>query len=97
MSNFDFLPPEWGDTRADAIRAESYGRLDPRSSVFYARRVLEQVVTRVYDLERLPVPYRADLAAQLGDAGFAAAVGPESSTGRARRWLPRRQPSSPRP
>ena len=75
MSNFDFVPVEWGETRSDAIRAESYGQVDPRSCVFYARRVLEQVVIRIFDLERLPVPYKSDLAARLGDAGFQGAVG----------------------
>ncbi len=74
-TNFDFVPAEWGDTRADAIRAESYGGTDPRSCVFYARRVLEQLVIRIFDLERLPVPYKSDLAARLGDAGFQGAVG----------------------
>ena len=76
-SNFDFVPAEWGSTRADAVRAESYGRSDPRSSVFYARRVVEQVVVRIFDLERLSVPYKSDLAARLGDSSFRAAVGPE--------------------
>lgn len=77
MSNFEFVPAEWGETRADAVRAEAYGRTDPRSCVFYARRVVEQVVVRVFDLERLAVPYRSDLAARLGDTGFRAAVGSE--------------------
>ncbi len=76
-SNFDFVPESWGETRVDALRAEAYGRTDPRSCVFYARRVVEQVVMRVFDLERLAIPYSSDLAARLGDSGFRAAVGPE--------------------
>ena len=76
-SNFDFVPATWGETRADAVRAEAYGRTDPRSCVFYARRVVEQVVVRIFDLERLAVPYKSDLAARLGDSGFRAAVGSE--------------------
>ncbi len=76
-SNFDFVPAAWGETRADAVKAEEYGRADPRSCVFYARRVVEQVVVRVFDLERLPLPYKPDLAARLGDSGFRAAVGAE--------------------
>lgn len=76
-SNFDFVPGAWGVTRADAVRAESYGRTDPRSSLIYARRVVEQVVVLIFDLERLPVPYKSDLAARIGDSGFRAAVGPE--------------------
>ncbi|WP_404386503.1 DEAD/DEAH box helicase family protein [Knoellia locipacati] len=63
--------------RADALRAEAYGRSDPRSCVFYARRVVEQVVVRIFDLERLDVPYKSDLAARIGDSGFRAAVGPD--------------------
>jgi type I restriction enzyme, R subunit len=77
MSNFDFVPVGWGETRADALRAETYGRTDPRSCIFYARRVVEQVVVRIFDLERLAVPYKSDLAARLGDSGFRAAVGSE--------------------
>ena len=77
MSNFDFVPAQWGETRADAVRAETYGHTDPRSSVFYARRVVEHVVIRIFDLEQLTVPYKTDLAARLGDSGFRAAVGPE--------------------
>ncbi len=76
-TNFDFVPESWGDSRADAVRAESYGRSDPRTCVFYARRVVEQVVVRVFDLEQLPVPYKSDLAARIADAGFRAAVGPD--------------------
>jgi len=76
-SNFDFVPAGWGETRSDAVRAESYGSTDPRSCVFYARRVVEQLVVRIFDLERLAVPYKSDLAARLGDSGFRAAVGPE--------------------
>lgn len=43
--------------------------------MFYARRVVEQVVERIYDLENLPAPYRDDLAARLADDAFLRAVG----------------------
>lgn len=76
-SNFEFVPADWRETRADAVRAESYGRTDPRTCVIYARRVVEQIVTRVFDYEQLDPPYKRDLAARLGDSGFLAAVGPE--------------------
>ena len=79
-SNFGFVPASWGETRADAMRAESYGHADPRSCIFYARRVVEQLVVRIFDLERLPVPYKSDLAARIGDSSFRAAVGPEIAT-----------------
>ncbi|MBB1502744.1 DEAD/DEAH box helicase family protein [Propioniciclava sp. MC1683] len=74
-SNFDFLAAEWTDVHPDAVRAESYGRTDPRTAVFYARRVIEQVVEWIYDLENLREPYRDDLAARLADDGFLRAVG----------------------
>ena len=80
MSNFDFVPAQWGQTREDAVRAESYGAADPRACVFYARRVIEQVVVRIFDLERIRVPYRSDLNARLGDARFQSAVGPDIVT-----------------
>ncbi|MFC7485418.1 DEAD/DEAH box helicase family protein [Knoellia sp. CPCC 206453] len=79
-TNFDFVPESWGETRGDAVRAEAYGSTDARSCVFYARRVVEQVVIRIYDLERLTVPYKSDLAARLGDSGFRAVVGPDIAT-----------------
>ncbi|MFZ0529233.1 MAG: DEAD/DEAH box helicase family protein [Propionicimonas sp.] len=76
-SNFDFARAAWPELAADCLRAESYGRADPRSAVFYARRALEQVVDRIYDARGLPVPYRDDLAARIGDAGFLRVTGPE--------------------
>lgn len=74
-SSFDFLAAEWPDVYPDAVQAESYGHTDPRSAVFYARRVVEQVVEWIYDLENLREPYRNDLAARLADDGFQRAVG----------------------
>lgn len=65
-SNFEFIRGEWPQVYADAVRAESYGRTDPRSCVFYARRVAEQIVVQIYDVKRLPVPYKSDLAARIG-------------------------------
>ena len=47
-SNFDYLAAEWPDVHPDAVRAESYGRTDPRTAVFYARRVVEQVVEWIF-------------------------------------------------
>src|SRR5699024_12660646 len=76
-TEFDIAPAEWGQVREDAIGAESYGRTDPRTSAFYARRVVELVVVVIFDLERLPLPYKSDLNARLGEPGFVAAVGPE--------------------
>lgn len=76
-NNFAFLSDPWPQTYADATRAESYGRTDPRSCVFYARRVVEQIVIQIYDIEQLAVPYRRDLAARIGDPAFRQLTGPE--------------------
>lgn len=76
-SNFDFASGTWPALAADCVRAESYGRSDPRTAVFYARRALEQLVGLIYDVRALRVPYRDDLAARIGDAGFLQATGPE--------------------
>ena len=76
-SNFDFARPVWPALADDCVRAESYGRSDPRSAIFYSRRVVEQLVELIYDLRRLPTPYRDDLAARLGESAFLRATGPE--------------------
>lgn len=75
--NFDFIRAEWPETYEDCVRAEGYGRSDPRSSVFYARRVVEQLVVFIYDIENLPLPYRTDLAARIGAPEFKRVVGPQ--------------------
>ena len=75
--NFDFATTGWPTLAADCARAESYGRTDPRTSVFYARRCLEQLVEHIYAVRALPQPYRPDLAALIGDPGFERATGPE--------------------
>ncbi|GAB3077651.1 DEAD/DEAH box helicase family protein [Pedococcus soli] len=77
MSNFEFVRDEWADTYADCSRAEGYGRTDPRSAAFYARRVVEQLVTLIYDVERLSLPYRNDLAARIGEPAFRRVTGSE--------------------
>lgn len=75
MSNFDFIKSVWPQTRADCARAESYLATDPRSACFYARRAAEQLVGLVYDVERLPVPYKDDLSARINEAAFRTKVG----------------------
>ena len=77
MSNFDFMRTQWPGAFADASQAEEYGRTDPRSSVFYARRVVEQLVNYIYDVERLPPPYRNDLAARIAEPSFRRVTGSE--------------------
>ena len=77
MTNFNFIRDQWPETHADCARAEGYGRADPRSSVFYARRVVEQLVSMIFTVEQLPLPYRNDLAARIGDPGFRRIAGSE--------------------
>lgn len=74
-SNFDFIKSVWPQTHADCARAESYLATDPRSACFYARRAAEQLVGLVYDVERLPVPYKDDLSARINEAAFRTKVG----------------------
>ena len=74
-SNFEFLADLWPDVHTDAVRAESYALSDPRSALIYARRVVEQVVGRIFDLERLQLPYTNDLVSKIRDASFKACVG----------------------
>ncbi|MEE6286135.1 DEAD/DEAH box helicase family protein [Georgenia sp. MJ173] len=76
-TNFEFIRSEWPETFDDCRRAESYARTDPRSAVFYARRVVEQVVVLIYDVQRIPLPYKSDLSARIGAPEFRQVVGPE--------------------
>ncbi|TKJ19921.1 DEAD/DEAH box helicase family protein [Blastococcus sp. CCUG 61487] len=70
MSNFGFLRAEWPAVHADCVQAESYLTTDPRSACFYARRAVEQLVAHIYAVDRLPIPYRDDLAARIADPAF---------------------------
>ena len=79
-SNFEFIRTEWPEMYADCVRAEGYGRTDPRSCAFYGRRVVEQVVTYIYDIEALAPPYKVDLAARIADPAFKAVVGNDIAT-----------------
>ena len=76
-SNFDFVRIALPMLADDCVRAEANGRSDPRTSVFYARRALEQLVQHIYDVNALTQPYRADLAARIDDSAFQQVVGRE--------------------
>ncbi len=76
-SNFDFVRTTWPALAEDCLRAESYGRAEPRSSIIYARRALEQLVARIYDVRDLRPPYRDGLAARIADSDFQRVTGPE--------------------
>jgi type I restriction enzyme R subunit len=75
VSNFDFVRAAWPEVHADCGRAEGYLSSDPRSACFYARRTVEQIVALIYDVDRLPVPYKDDLAARISEPAFQRRVG----------------------
>ena len=74
MTNFDFVRQTLPAVHPDCVRAESYLTSDPRAACFYARRVVEGLVSYLYDVLALPLPYRDDLAAKVSDPGFQARV-----------------------
>lgn len=76
-SNFDFIASEWPQLFDECVRAERYVRSDPRASVIYARRVVEQLVGFLYDVVELPLPYQDDLAAKMNAPAFKNLVGLE--------------------
>ena len=75
MGNFDFVKVEWPQVHADCLRAEGYLASDPRSACFYARRVAEQLVGLIYDVDGLKAPYKNDLAARINEPAFQRRVG----------------------
>lgn len=76
MGNFDVIKHEWPELHADCVRAEASLTNDPRTACFYARRVAEQLVEFLFDLQRLARPYRTDLAALINDDAFVRLTGP---------------------
>jgi type I restriction enzyme R subunit len=76
MAQFGFLLPEWPDLHADAARAESLARGDPRASVFYARRSLELAMAWLYRADaRLARPWQDNLAALVDEPSFRQVAG----------------------
>ncbi|WP_195166477.1 DEAD/DEAH box helicase family protein [Mycobacteroides abscessus] len=76
MTNFAFIgAADWPDIHSDCARAESYLTTDPRSACIYARRGIEQLTARLYDVLALARPYQDDLAARINDAAFKARIG----------------------
>jgi len=73
--NFGFIQAEWPQVHADCVRAEGYLVSDPRSACFYARRAAEQLVGHIYDVDRLPIPYKDDLSARINEPVFRNEVG----------------------
>ncbi|MGH9299217.1 MAG: DEAD/DEAH box helicase family protein, partial [Acidimicrobiales bacterium] len=76
-SNFAFLRADWPGLFEDARRAERLTLLDPRTSCFYARRTLEQLVKWLFDADRtLRRPDRNELSALLHEPTFTNLLGP---------------------
>ena len=76
-SNFAFLRIDWPGLFGDARRAEHLTLLDPRTSCFYSRRTLENLVTWLFDADRtLRRPYKNELSALLHEPTFKDLVGP---------------------
>jgi type I restriction enzyme, R subunit len=76
MSHFAFLNAEWPDLVPDARKAETLAHTDPRTSCFYARRVLELAVAWLYRSDRsLKTPYEASLSALIHTPEFRNLVG----------------------
>jgi type I restriction enzyme R subunit len=74
-SNFGFVRDTSPSIHADCVRAEGYLASDARSACFYARRAVEQVVSLIYDVDGLAVPYKDDLAARISEPAFQRRVG----------------------
>ena len=72
MGSFDFTKVTLPSVHPDCARAESYLSSDPRSACFYNRRAVEGLVSHLYDVLALPLPYEQDLAALINDAAFKA-------------------------
>lgn len=80
QSNFHFLRAEWPSLYDEARRAERLAHADPRTSCFYARRVLELAVHWMYDNDSaLRPPYQNDLSAMLHEPSMRNLVGPTLS------------------
>jgi type I restriction enzyme R subunit len=76
VSHFAFLDAEWPELVAEARKAEQLANADPRTSCFYARRVLELAVTWLYRSDRsLKAPYNDSLSALIRAPEFRALAG----------------------
>ena len=71
MSHFTFLETEWPALYESARRAEVVANIDPRTSIFYARRTLELAVAWLYKFDRnLRLPYQDNLSALIHEPTF---------------------------
>ena len=76
MSHFTYLEAEWPQLHESARRAEVVANIDPRTSIFYARRTLELAVAWLYKYDRsLRLPYQDNLSALIHEPTFRSVVG----------------------
>ena len=76
MSQFEFIQSEWSDVYHSALRAETLTNVDPRASVFYARRSLEIAVRWMYQSDiTLALPYQDNLSALIHEPTFITTTG----------------------
>lgn len=81
MSNFAFLRDEFGDAFEGAHRAEQFVRVDPRVSLFYARRTLEGALKWAFRADiALKQPYKRDLAAMIYEPSLRTMAGSDLQT-----------------
>lgn len=52
MTHFAYLEAEWPQLYESARRAEVVAKIDPRTSIFHARRTLELAVAWLYKYDR---------------------------------------------
>jgi type I restriction enzyme R subunit len=77
VSNFGFLQAEWPELFGEASRAERLAVADPRTSCFYARRVVELALDWLYEADgSLHEPYHRDLSAMINEPTLVNLVGP---------------------
>lgn len=75
QSNFAFLAAQWPTVFNESRTAEGYALRDPRGSLLYARRTLEQLVDWLYEADAsLNVPLKDDLNNRLIEPTFQLAV-----------------------
>lgn len=73
---FHFLKPEFPDLHQEAVLAGVNALGDPRTSCFYARRVVELAVRWAFEHDRsLQQPYDTNLSAYLHEPSFKALAG----------------------
>jgi type I restriction enzyme R subunit len=76
MTHFTYLEAEWPQLHESARRAEVVANIDPRTSIFYARRTLELAVAWLYKFDRsLRLPYQDNLSALIHEPTFRSVVG----------------------